>query len=139
MQLHQHTWDDAAFKQLGADARLLFLWAWSHPGAGPSGLRWPVDAWDMARSFMPAETGKEHHDSWFHRLVDAREQLALKPLVLYDPQGGVLWVVNRARYACRTPGAQKAVQAAYHRLPTTTPIRRMFAAHYPHITTKGEA
>lgn len=125
-QVMTSLWRDPDFLALDADARLLFLWSWTHDRAGVSGLyRASVLA------LMGALVRDPHTDDTVEdRVRDALAQLlAPKPMLLFDNDHEVLWVVNRARYANRSPRAAQLMRDEYERVPDC-PLRDEFARRY---------
>lgn len=120
------TWRDPAFIDLGSDARLLFLWALSNPDAAMCGL-YRATPTQMAnalqRDGIPA-------GSTVARVAVALDQLEVKPLALYDEQTQVLWVVNRARHANRSPACAEHMAREIARVPECI-LRRRFRRAYP--------
>lgn len=53
------------------------------------------------------------------RVQNALDELAAKPLVKWDPEHEVIWVVNRVRYANRSPKVARAMQKEVERAPTS--------------------
>lgn len=123
--LESDLWEDAHFKRVGPDARLLFLWAWSNKKAAVSGLYVATPSEMVASFARPGELTGEN----VRRLVEAREQLAVKPLMLYDPEASLLWVVNRGRYANRGPGTVVAMRREWQQAPAS-PLRDLFIKKY---------
>lgn len=126
-------WRDEAFLCLGPDARLMFLWAWSNERAQPSGI-YRADPSEMVESF--SRRGLLSADN-VQRFVAAREQLAEKPLMLYDPKESLVWVVNRARYANRTMTTQAAIRRGWAAAPDSSPIKGMFRSYYRSLFQEG--
>lgn len=113
-------WEDPDFKRLSTDARLLFLWAWTNPNAAICGL-YHTSETHLLKALEP---GAEKD-----RLYPAMVELADKPLVLYDFNNEVVWVVNRARHANRSEGVAKRMQREVEACPES-PLVDNFMAMY---------
>jgi hypothetical protein len=111
-------WTDPDFAALSADAQLLFLWSWTNPKAAISGI-YEVSVRAMSRLFG--------NDSL--RVRYALDELARKPMVRYDQENEVLWVVKRAHYANRSPKVAVAMQREVLSCPDT-PLLKEFTAMY---------
>jgi hypothetical protein len=126
----QRTWRDPAFQQLGTDARLLFLWTLTGDrgaGAATAGL------FRATRRDLVGALG-EPLDGWAasmsRRLHFAVHQLQQKPLVLWDEDASLLWVVNRARHANRSPEVAAMIRRQVERMPQDSPLVDRFRSRY---------
>lgn len=99
--VQRRTWIDPAFTELSADARLLFLWSWTGPTNALCGL-YHVSPRMLERA-LAERRGPDADDSLRERVRGALIELARKPLVLYDDDAEVIWVVSRAKHANRSP------------------------------------
>jgi hypothetical protein len=129
VMLEQAIWNDPAFVELDTDARLIFLWSWSNPEAALGGL-YHASEKQLVLALSSNGTvlsGDPTHDA--SRLAAALEQLSRKPLLLYDDQAEVLWVVNRARHANRSPKVAVAIQREFDRCPPS-PLKDRFQRKY---------
>lgn len=118
--------DDPAYQELEADARLLFLWSFTNPDATLCGLY--RASWRQLASALGPLNGR------VPVAVDRRVEAALnalerKPLVLYDEEREVLWVVNRARHANRSPKVATAMRREFERCPAS-PVKDQFKRRY---------
>lgn len=130
--VESQVWRDEAFLRLGADARLLFLWAWGNDRAQPSGL-YVVERRRMLTAFSWPEQYRDHKvavASGYTRLHDALDELKVKPLMLYDNDHSLLWVVNRARYANRNMATQAAIRRGWAEAPDASHLKHMFRSYY---------
>jgi hypothetical protein len=118
--LENAVWEDQAFRVLGVDARLMFLWAWSNPSAAICGLYHTSEK----RLLRALELGAEPN-----RIGRALEELSYKPLVRYDAANEVIWVVNRARHANRSPRVASRMQKEVQECPDS-PLVEEFVAIY---------
>lgn len=129
-QVFKVLWDDPAFRALNADARLIFLYAWTSDRASIGGLHVasPRDLWRAVSDDLPTASRWER----------ALDQLQAKPLLLYDDDAEVVWVVNRAKYANVSPRTQRAIQREYRRCPDS-PLKTRFARRYPWVREEATA
>lgn len=123
-------WNDTDFRDLTTDARLLFIWSWTNPEASISGL-YHVSVKAMGRA-LGRPSGHTLDQDVEERVEKALEELGQKPLVLYDYDEEVIWVVNRARFTNRSPNQQKAIQRGYESCPPS-PLREQFKNVYESI------
>lgn len=112
------TWDDPDFLRLSPTARLLFLWSWTHQRAAICGLYMASE-----KQMMRGIGGDSK------ALADALAELGDKPLVKYDADAELLWVVNRARYSNRSPKVARAMQREVEACPDS-PLIAEFVALY---------
>jgi hypothetical protein len=133
-QFNEAIWNDADFLALGTDARLLFIWSWTNPDAAICGL-YPTSVRRMA---LAIDSGSEQRDRQLDalRVTQALDELARKPMVRYDYDNEVLFVLQRAKHANRSPKTAIAMRREYERCPAS-PLKSMFARRYPAIA-KGE-
>lgn len=131
--LHTKMWRDPAFVDLTPDARLLFLWAWTNPEAAISGL-YAVSAKRMAQALgaMPGDPAS----AWAAKVDAALKELAAKPLVLWDDDAEVLWVVTRAHHSNRSPKAAAVMTKELARCPPS-PLKEAFIERYPALAKGG--
>lgn len=100
-QIEHATWGDAAVAELSAPAALLFVWSFTNgPCASLTGLTM-VGARKLRRAA---------HVATEDELAAALDELAAKPLVLYDWDHELLWCVNRVRYANSSPLTVKGIR-----------------------------
>lgn len=116
------TWNDAAFRQLDTDARLLFIWSWTNPLSTICGL------YQVSQRQMEIALSTDP-DCLEERVALALEQLAAKPMVRYDEENEVIWVVNRAKHSNRSPKVAKAMQREVQDCPPS-PLVDEFVARY---------
>lgn len=123
---HRGTWNDEAFRELDADARLLFIFTWTAPVTALCGL-YHVSPRQLERAFAerPGPSSTELRD----RVRVSLQALAVKPMVLYDDDSEVLWVVNRARYANRSTKVRTLLQREVAECPPS-PLRDEFLKVY---------
>jgi hypothetical protein len=94
-------WTDEKFLGLSADAKVLFIWSWQPPHSAVCGL-FNVDLEEMCEALAP--------DATIVRVQAALEELMRAGMIVYDPEPGVLWVVNRVKYAPKSPKAIKLMK-----------------------------
>jgi hypothetical protein len=116
---------DPAYRELSTDARLLFIWSWTNPQSTICGL-YGCSVRQMQLALGDTRLGMEPMSD---RVLAALEQLARKPLVEYDEDNEVLWVINRVRYANRSPKVARAMQKEVEKCPPSPLIER-FVAQY---------
>lgn len=93
-QIEHATWADSAVAELSAPAALLFVWSFTNgPCASLTGLTM-VGARKLRKAARVASEDE---------LAAALDELAAKPLVIYDWDHELLWCVNRVRYANSSP------------------------------------
>lgn len=93
-QIEHATWGDSAVTELSAPAALLFVWSFTNgPCASLTGLTL-VGARKLRRA---ARVDSED------ALAAVLDELAAKPLVLYDWDHELLWCFNRVRFANASP------------------------------------
>lgn len=94
--LHE-LWDDAPIRELSADAKLLFLWSFTNSAcASLTGLT-PVSPRKLRRVLHEAPLAAEK------RIESALDELARKPLVVYDWDQELLWCVERTKHVNSSP------------------------------------
>lgn len=126
-QVMTKMWRDRDFMALSTDARLLFIWSWTNDAAGVSGL-YRASVLDLMHALGPLD----HHaeDATLARVQAALAQLLVpKPLLMYDADHEVIFVVSRARYANRSPRAALLMRDEYERVPAC-PLRDEFSRRY---------
>jgi hypothetical protein len=122
------TWDDEAFAALDTDARLLFLWSFTCREATICGL-YTTSLRAMGRAIATPPDSTAAWRELEDRVFAALEQLAVKPVLLYDDNSEVVWVVNRARHANRSPKTAAAMRREFVACPPS-PLRDQFAQAY---------
>lgn len=132
---HRSIWTDRAFLELSVDARLLFIWAFTAPKNALVGL-YEVSPRRLERAL--AEGAGPSDPGLRERVRLALVELAAKPLVLYDDDAEVLWVVKRAEYANRSPKVLVRLQREVAECPAS-PLRDAFLKAYGRrLGIKGE-
>lgn len=118
-------WGDPAFVELSTESRLLFIWSWTNPKAAICGL------YHASEKQMERAIGHSIHDvpSEAGALEHALGELRRKPLLKYDHDNEVLWVVNRARHANRSPKVARAMQREVEDCPPS-PLVEEFVNTY---------
>jgi hypothetical protein len=107
------TWTDDEFLALAPNSKLLFVWSWTNERAAICGL------YEVSLRRASRETGLE-----LLQVLEALAELALKPFVLYDEETEVLWVVNRAKHANRSPKVKMAMRREVERVPDSDLVDR---------------
>lgn len=118
--LHKDIWRDPDFHELSSTAKITFVWTFSNPQAALSGL------YHTSLRAIARDLG---HDL---TVVEATlDELANKPLVKYDPNQEVIWVVNRAEYASRSARAVAQMQREVYAMRLSlSPLVGEFVARY---------
>lgn len=98
------------------------MWTWTNPRSTICGL-YQVSMWEMRLGL------RENPPATEARVLKAIEELGAKPLVKFDAEHEVIWVVNRVRYANRSPKVARAMQKEVERAPTS-PLVREFVEMY---------
>ena len=122
-------WSDETVGGLSTDARLLFLWSWTNPRATIAGL-YPVGQGPMRAALDRPDEARGA------RVRDALAELDAAGLVRYDDENEVLWVVNRARYANRSPATVKGMEREWRECPPS-PLRDAFKRKYGRVLELG--
>jgi hypothetical protein len=137
-QVKAAVWEDDAFRALSSDARLIFLWSWTNPAATICGLyraSWRQLAAALGELRGGPGGGASAQDAdLVARVEPALAQLAAKPLLLYDETNEVVWAVNRARHANRSPKVAVAMQREFDRCPAS-PLKTKFKRRYSGLLT----
>lgn len=124
--VHAGMWADEQFLDLTAGAKLLYVWSFTNPLCGMSGL------YRVARRAIAFELGVtiEQVDK---ALGELREQ---RFLVYAD---GVLFVRSRVKHLrMKTVQIAKSIAADVERLPSDHPVRQAFLAEYGEDREWGE-
>jgi Rieske Fe-S protein len=120
-KVHVKMWDDPAFVPLSTQARLLFIWSFTNSASTVSGL-YKTSTENMGQALT--EYGR---DVDIAVIESALAELARKPLVKYDWDNEVIWVVNRVRYAVTNEATRKKAQYEVDACPES-PLKHEFAA-----------
>lgn len=128
--VQRRVWSDKAVVALSTDARLLFVWSWTNERANIAGL------YLVAPGAMALALGEQTDFGFFEgkrpaddRVHLALDELAVKPLVAYDYDVGLLWVVSRAAHAARSDKAIRMIRQDYDAAPRS-PLKDKFARRY---------
>lgn len=132
---HKQVWLRPSFKALSSDARLLYLWSWTNPNATMAGL-YECSPRDLARAL--ADCNGNPGAELEARLGEAMAALAAKPLVLYDDEAWVIWVVGRVDHALRSPTQAKAMRREYEECPPS-PLKGRFLSTYGELLELSDA
>jgi hypothetical protein len=122
---YKRVWHTRSFRALGTDARLLYLWSWTSPGDGRLSGLFEASPTQLAQALGDA-------DSLFgprQRVAAALRELAVKPLLLYDDDAEVVWVVGRVEHALRSPTQAVRMRREFEACPPS-PLRDRFRATY---------
>lgn len=115
--VHAHTYEDPHFLALTAAARSLFLWALVGPESNAAGL-FHATRFELTTGMG---TGAD---------LDATlAELEAKPLMLYDEPAALVWIINKARYANRSPKVAEVIRRQWQQAPRS-PLRDDFANVY---------
>lgn len=126
---YKRVWHRESFRSLSSDARLLYLWTWTNPDTAMSGLyecspRRLERALDEREIVPRAELRR--------RVAAALLELAAKPLVLYDDDAEVLWVVGRVEHTLRSPTQAVRMIREWRACPPS-PLKDRFEAKYKEV------
>ena len=121
-------WDKESFLELGTDARLLYFWTWTSPASSLSGL-FEASPRKMLTALGRSPGADAYATSGEMRLRDALEELARKPLVLYDDEAEVVWVVGRVDHSNLSPTTAIRIRREWEACPRS-PLKDQFAAAY---------
>lgn len=128
-------WTDAKFLALTPDSRLLFLWSWMPPHATVCGL-YRASYKDLCAAIEPTIRGPQggvipphRREDVRDRLGEALDELGAAAMLRYDGVNDVIWVVNRVRYAARTPKAVAYMQRELQWVPES-PLLDLFLAKW---------
>lgn len=135
VKFHREVWDDADFKRLGPEAKLIFLWAWTNPSASNTGLVRATYR-SLARAMHPQGRVTDQ------KIRAALKQLAAKPLVLFDPEWSVLLVPTRTRWVLEQekvpPRAMVAMLLDLEEFPQESPLVKRWRKQYAGLVTEAE-
>lgn len=110
-------WDDSDFASLSPNATLLYLWSWTNPRCGMSGV-YKVPLERMAESKVPSNA-----------IQDALDELAAGEFLFYE--AGVLWVRARVkRLRARSPQMAKSIAKDLRNIPDGHPLKARFVVMY---------
>jgi len=124
--VYKRMWHDPAFRELDTDARCLFLWTWTNPQEKIGGL---YHASVRAMADAMGDPTRSDVGELERRVEAALEALAAKPLVAYDYDLEVVWVVNRAKHSITSSKVAVCVKREVE-LVTPGPLRDRFLAMY---------
>lgn len=116
-------WTDDAFLALSLEARLLFVYSWTHsPWASITGIDYATE-----EQLFSALGLNSVWDEDMRYVEDALAELGSKPLVRYDWDTGLLWAVNRLKYVCpskakMTDAVERALNTHLRKLPEDAEI-----------------
>jgi hypothetical protein len=100
-QIEHATWADTAVADLSASAALLFVWSFTNGACSSLTGLTLVGARKLRKAARVASEDE---------LAAVLEELAAKPLVLYDWDAELLWCVNRVRYANASPKTVQGIK-----------------------------
>jgi hypothetical protein len=135
--LYERVWRDGDVRRLSPGAKLLFLWSWTNgqlsrltgfTEATPAQLRRA----DALRSW-PYEPAAPEPDAIDQATMDVLlEELAHKPLCLYDAEHGLLWCISRLRFMLSTDAADLS-RGQFERLVkrSRSPLVALARERYP--------
>ncbi len=125
-QFWKRVWRKESFTRLSVPARLLYIWSWTHEDSALCGL-YGVSPRQLERALAERDGGS---DAGLRRaVVEALRELAVKPLVLYDDDAEVLWVVGRVEHALRSPTQAVRMLREYEACPAS-PLKEQFTRKY---------
>lgn len=122
-QFQKKVWRRESFRALSPDARLVYLWSWTNPDhANLSGL-YSASPRQMERAL--ADDSPELRE----RLRAALRELSKEPLVLYDNDNEVLWVVGRVDHVLKSTTQATKMAREYEECPSS-PLKDKFCRTY---------
>lgn len=84
-------WQDVKFHKLNKDCKLLFLYLITNPHSHYSGI------YHLPLEYIEYETGISTKE-----IVSAIANLSVFPIVKYDTDNSIVWVVKMAKYQCKS-------------------------------------
>jgi hypothetical protein len=130
--MRKAVWRKPSFLELSTDARLLYLWSWTNPAANLIGL------YRAGVSELVAAVGPANGRPGLERLEDALRELSRKPLLLYDDDAALLWVVGRVEHVLTSPKVRIAMRRQFAEVPPGI-LRDRFVALYGSLLDLEEA
>lgn len=128
-RIHCAMWDDEPFLALSPEAKLVFVFSWTHSRfASMTGID-RVSAADMAAKCSLDDLA----------LDDVLAELGEKPFVKYDWDHELLWTVNRLKYVgdqVMTTRLQAAILKHLTHLPTASPLVKAYKRKYRTLLTR---
>ena len=103
-QLSTQLWMDEKFLSLSMEARLLFVWMFTHPESGSSGL------FTLNKETCRTQTGVKDIEKTIEELEDIER-------VRYDYKHNIVWVINQFKHASKSPKIVIGVFFEIQRLP----------------------
>lgn len=100
----------------------MFFWSWTNPQSAICGL-YVATTTDLRIAL------RDEPPATWHRVENALTELAQKPMVKYDRENEVIWVVNRVKHANRSPKVARAMQKEVGRVPDS-PLLTEFVQRY---------
>lgn len=122
-QFRKRVWRRGSFVKLTPMARLLYLWTWTSPDYGNLAGLYSVSPLQLERAL--ADEGDWRREA----VAAALQELAEKPLVLYDEGNEVLWVVGRVENVLKSPTQATRIAKDFEACPPS-PLREKFVATY---------
>jgi predicted phage-related endonuclease len=98
-QIHTHIWDDPDFEELSADARLIFIWAFSNRHRNEACL------YTITVKKISNETGLSTV-----KTKQALQELVKAEMIGYDFDEQIMWVKNALKYQTINPNCLRAVK-----------------------------
>lgn len=123
---HKRVWSTSSFRALTTDARLLYLWTWTNEDASLAGI-YEASPRQIARAL--ADVSGPPDEQMTDRLAAALRELSQRPLVLYDEDAWVLWVVGRVEHTLRSPKVAIRMRRDWEECPAS-PLKQRFADTY---------
>lgn len=113
--INHEIWSDSAFLSLSPEAKLLFLYSWTHsPMASITGID-VIDHFALMDALGWGNLGINASEKNLERTL---KEVGRKPLVKYDWGHSLLWAVNRMKFVCpsREKATKKVLSAATNHL-----------------------
>ena len=124
----KRVWARPSFQALNADARCLYIWSWTHPGCALCGL-YEASPRKLASALGPVDGSVSGAQALRSRVRAALVELAAKPLVLYDDDFEVVWVVGRVEHANLSPTTATRMRREWEECPPSA-LKEQFARRY---------
>jgi len=117
-QVSTQLWMDDKFLHISPQARLLFLWMFTNPDAGSSGLFLFND--DVCENETGLSGRELHH---------CLKELIKIERVLYDEKTNIIWVVNQFKHTPKSPKIIESTLKEVKSLPKS-PVKEVFYKKY---------
>lgn len=110
-QVKTQLWNDVKFLEVSPEAKLLFIWTFTHPDTNCSGLTLFNDDVCMRQTSLSRKV-----------MEKAMLELIEIAMVEYDKKYNILWVMNQFKHAPKSPKIVEAVIREILSLPNSATI-----------------